>query len=48
MSQPVFAMVLNVGSSTIAQWETGHRKPGGPSLRLLEVIDRKGVEGVVA
>lgn len=48
MSQPVFAMLLNVGSSTIAQWEAGHRKPSGPSVRLLDVVDRKGVEALVA
>lgn len=48
MSQPVFAMFLNVGRSTIAQWEKGHRKPSGPSLRLLDVIDRRGVEALIA
>ena len=46
MSQPVFAILMNVGSSTVAQWEAGQRKPSGPSARLLDVIDRKGVEAV--
>lgn len=46
MSQAVFAAVLNVGSSTVAQWEQGHRSPSGPSARLLDVIDRKGVEAI--
>jgi putative transcriptional regulator len=46
MSQPVFAMLLGVGANTIAQWEQGHKKPSGPSARLLDVIDRKGVEAI--
>ena len=44
MSQPMFADLLNVGSSTVAQWEQGKKKPSGASARLLDLIDRKGVE----
>ena len=44
MSQPKFADLLNVGASTVAQWEQGRKKPSGPSMRLLDLIDRKGVE----
>ena len=44
MSQPVFAAVIGVSSSAIAQWERGAKKPGGSSRRLLDVIERKGVE----
>jgi len=47
MSQPVFATLLNVGRTTVAQWEQGHRKPGGPAARLLDIIDRKGVETII-
>ena len=46
MSQAVFAAFLNVGSNTIAQWEQGNRSPSGPSVRLLDVIDRKGIEAI--
>lgn len=46
MSQPVFALLLGVGANTVAQWEQGHKKPSGPSARLLDVIDRKGVEAI--
>jgi putative transcriptional regulator len=46
MSQAVFAALLNVGSSTVAQWEQGNRSPSGSSARLLDVIDRKGVEAI--
>lgn len=44
MSQPMFADLLNVGSSTVAQWEQGKKKPSGASARLLDLIDRKGIE----
>ena len=46
LSQPLFAMVLNVGRTTVAQWEQGVKTPSGPSARLLDVIDRKGIEAV--
>ncbi len=44
MSQAVFAAVLNTSVSTVQKWEIGQKSPGGPSLKLLDVIDRKGIE----
>ncbi len=44
VSQPVFAAFLNVTKSTVAQWEQGERKPNGPSLKLLQLVERKGLE----
>lgn len=55
MSQPVFARLLGVDKSAVAQWERGAKRPSGPALRLLEVLDpekpdspvvqvRKGIE----
>lgn len=43
MSQAVFAAVLNTSVSTVQKWEVGEKRPSGPSLKLLEVIDRKGI-----
>ncbi|MFD2265184.1 helix-turn-helix domain-containing protein [Lacibacterium aquatile] len=43
MSQPVFAALLNVVPTTVAQWEGGQKKPSGSAARLLDLIDRKGV-----
>ncbi|WP_396956762.1 helix-turn-helix domain-containing protein [Nitrosomonas sp.] len=47
MSQAVFAAVLNTSVSTVQKWESGDKKPGGPSLKLLNLIKRKGLEAVL-
>src|SRR5688572_12668761 len=41
LSQTVFAAVLNVSPETVRAWEQGKNAPGGPALRLLEIVDRK-------
>jgi putative transcriptional regulator len=46
MSQPVFARLLGVGKSAVAQWEQGEKKPSGPALRLLEAFDQKAASPV--
>ena len=46
-SQSVFAHYLNISSSTIQQWERGQKKPGGSALKLLNLIDKKGLEVLV-
>jgi putative transcriptional regulator len=46
MSQPVFAIMVGVGASTVAQWEQGNKQPSGASARLLDVIDRKGIDAI--
>ena len=47
ISQPVFARYLNVSKNLVSDWERGIKKPGGPALRLLTVIQKKGL-GVIA
>lgn len=47
VSQAVFAAVLNTSVSTVQKWEIGDKKPSGPSLKLLSLIQRKGLEGVL-
>ncbi|MCH8257081.1 MAG: helix-turn-helix domain-containing protein [Proteobacteria bacterium] len=42
-SQAVMANYMNMSSSAIQQWERGDRKPKGSSLKLLNLIDRKGL-----
>lgn len=46
VSQAVFAAVLNTSVSTVQKWEIGEKRPSGPSLKLLNVIDRKGLEAL--
>jgi DNA-binding transcriptional regulator YiaG len=41
ISQAVLATVLNTSLSTIQKWEIGEKHPGGPSLKLLNILDRK-------
>jgi len=47
MSQAVFAAFLNTSVSTVQKWEVGEKKPSGPSLKLLNVIDQKGIDVLV-
>lgn len=44
VSQMVFAHYLNVSKDAVSQWERGAKKPAGPSLKLLSLIERKGLE----
>jgi putative transcriptional regulator len=30
----------------VQKWEIGAKRPSGPSLKLLDVIQRKGIEAV--
>jgi putative transcriptional regulator len=43
-SQSVFAAYLNTSPSTVQKWEQGQKKPNGPSLKLLNIVDAKGLE----
>jgi putative transcriptional regulator len=46
VSQPVFASYLNVSKNLVSDWERGKRRPGGPALKLLHVIQKHGLEVV--
>lgn len=47
LSQPVFARYLNVSKNLVSDWERGVKKPGGPALRLLTVVQKKGLQAIV-
>jgi len=47
LSQAVLATVLNTSLSTVRQWEIGDKRPSGPPLKLLNLLDRKGLEGLI-
>lgn len=44
ISQQALATVLNTSLSTVQKWEIGAKKPGGPSSKLLYLLDKKGLE----
>jgi putative transcriptional regulator len=49
MSQSVFAKLLNVSVSTVQKWEApaAGKHPSGAAAKLLQIIERKGVEAIV-
>jgi putative transcriptional regulator len=47
LSQAVLAAVLNTSLSTVRQWEIGEKQPSGPSLKLLNLLERKGIEALI-
>lgn len=46
VSQPVFAAYLNTSPSTVKKWETGDKHPRGTSLKLLNLVFRKGLDAI--
>lgn len=46
ISQPVFVRYLNVSKGLVSDWERGIKKPGGPALRLLTVVQKKGLQAI--
>jgi putative transcriptional regulator len=45
-SQAVFAKYLNTSVSTVQKWEIGGKKPSGPALKLLDLVERKGLKAL--
>jgi putative transcriptional regulator len=43
VSQPVFAKCLNTSTSAVKQWEQGEKHPRGTSLKLLNLVAKKGL-----
>lgn len=47
VSQSVFAKFLNTTLSTVRQWERGEKHPRGTSLKLLNLVYKKGLKVLV-
>lgn len=47
ISQAVLATVLNMSSESVQKWEQGKTKHQGAALRLLNIIDEKGITTVL-
>lgn len=44
VSQGVFALYLNTTASTVRQWEQGDKKPSGIAARMLQLVQKNGLE----
>ena len=46
VSQAVFAALLNTSLSTVQKWEIGQKKPTGTALKLLHLVQKRGLESL--
>ena len=44
VSQAVFARLLNTSLSPVQKWEIGQKKPTGAALKLLHLVQKRGLE----
>ncbi len=47
LSQAALASLINTSVQTVQGWEQGIKKPSGTALKLLHIIDEKGLRGVI-
>lgn len=47
LSQAALASIFNVSPSTVQKWEQGNKKPAGASRKLLNIMERKGLEALL-
>lgn len=47
VSQAVFAAILNTSLSTVQKWEIGQKRPTGTALKLLHLVQKRGLETLV-
>jgi len=46
VSQTVFARYLNVPKTSVSQWERNVKRPSGPTLKLLCLVQKKGLDAI--
>ena len=46
VSQTVFANHLNVSKDSVSQWERGEKHPAGTTLKLLALVEKKGLAAI--
>lgn len=47
VSQAVFAALLNTSVSTVQKWEIGQKRPTGTALKLLHLVQKRGLEVII-
>src|SRR5262245_34337879 len=45
VSQTVFANYLKVTPNLVSKWERGQKRPSGPALKLLSLVEKHGIAG---
>ncbi len=46
VSQEVFARYLNISKDAVSKWEQGKKRPQGASLKLLSLVESKGLQAI--
>ncbi|MCZ8057478.1 MULTISPECIES: helix-turn-helix domain-containing protein [unclassified Microcystis] len=46
VSQAVFARYLNVSKDSVSQWERGEKHPARLVLKLLSLVEKKGLNAI--
>jgi putative transcriptional regulator len=46
LARPYLLKYLNVLVAAVSKWEEGEKKPSGASLKLLTIVQKKGLEAV--
>jgi putative transcriptional regulator len=47
VSQAIFAICMNTSTSALQKWETGARRPDAIALKLLSLVERKGLDALL-
>jgi len=47
LSQAALASIFNISPSTVQKWEQGQKRPAGASKKLLDIMERKGLDALV-
>jgi len=47
LSQAALASIFNISPSTVQKWEQGNKRPAGAAKKLLDIIDRKGIQALI-
>ena len=47
LSQAALASIFNISPSTVQKWEQGNKKPAGASKKLLDIVERKGIQALI-
>lgn len=47
LSQAALASIFNISPSTVQKWEQGNKKPAGASKKLLNIMEKKGLDAFI-